>query len=230
MSDSRRTKVARERSEREAERARDPAAYRAKIELQRLRDLLAEPFWTAAQAAHIFAGLHPGDAEWGMTTFLPGGRDAYPNDEVRENRIDDSLSYLRGLFGGGAARSPADWMRRAEIFEFNPPWLSVAREDAECAAQLPKKRKDGTRAPAKRRGQAGGEAKGERAATNDAKLATAEEFQKRFPDGAIPHGQEKNFVSDMFAIFEARGFEAPVRGTVYNWVAEQKKKKQIHRA
>ncbi|HVZ99144.1 MAG TPA: hypothetical protein VG841_02380 [Caulobacterales bacterium] len=192
--ESRREARARERVEREAERARDPDAYLAKVELQRLRDLLAEPLWTAAQAVHVFAGVHPGDAKWGVTTFLPGGRSAYPNDEVRENRIADSLDILCGLFDG-EARSPADWMKRAAKFKIegdgeSVPWLSAALRDSECVARLPDEWRKRAQViiEGKRRGQAGGRKKSEGDAKARAMRNVAEKNFPSFYESEVAHG------------------------------------------
>lgn len=235
--DSRRSTLTRECAEREAERARDPVAYRARLAMERLRDLLEPAWWTVGEATYIFAGLHPeltdGEpcGEWGPV-WLPGGRDAYaPREDAFQHgmEVELTLDKLAEVFTG-EARPPAEWMKRAVKFGIEPPWLPLALQDETCAPRMPKawRGRADVIVVGKKRGQAGGEAKrdndGMHAALSEVRdLHFCAWFKANQVNGVLPRGLRESFIADMVSTFKGRSIplkEATLRTKMTKWVRE----------
>lgn len=246
LRESRRSARARERAQRDEERARDPVGYRAREAMDQLRDLLAEPWWTAGAATYIFAGLHPeltaGEptGHWGPA-WLPGSRDAYAprSDRFQHGKeIESVLDGLAEVFTG-EARAPIDWLKRAEKLGIEPPWLALALQDEACSAHMPKAWRD------RADDIVSGWKRGERGAAmrwrDDPVHSTldsigerlfAEWFEKTAVNGKIPWGAKKTFVIDA----RRSGFtfnEGSLKNRLTEWIKEAEAKfidRQNHHA
>lgn len=246
LRESRRSARAREQAKRAAERARDPVGYRAKVAMNRLRDLLAEPWWTAGAATYIFAGLHPELTEgeprghWGPT-WLPGARDAYaPREDAFQHGVEVEATLDKcAEVCTGEARSPGDWLKRAEKLGIEPPWLALALQDEVCAPQMPTGWRDRADVivSGKRRGQAGGQRKRETSQRSQALDAIREAlfdewFERTAVNGKIRWGAKKTFVIDA----DEYGFtfnERSLKNRLTKWIKEAEAKfieRQNHRA
>lgn len=195
---------------RRAIKKRDPAD-RARLEMNRLRDLLAARWWTARDAAYIFAGLHPEHTmgeprgEWGPC-WLPGARERFAPREDRAAHgleVEATLEELRDVFTG-EARKPADWLKRAASLGIEPPWLSAAVQDAACAGRLPQKWRANAGAVARgeRRGVAGGKANREKNGFLEALYEPLflPLYRSYLVNGRFPRGQREGLISQMVGI------------------------------